>query len=76
MLVSESSVEIQNNIKPVYLTLPGWKSSTVGINKWDNLPLNAKKYIKKIEEQTNCKVTVISTSPEREDTILLDKPFK
>jgi len=70
------NTEIQNKIKPIYLTLSGWKSSTVGINKWENLPLNAKKYIKKIEELTNCKVTVISTSPEREDTILLEKPFK
>ena len=70
------NTEIQKNIKPIYLSLPGWKSSTVGINKWDNLPLNAKNYIKKIEELTNCKVTVISTSPEREDTILLEKPFK
>ena len=70
------NTEVQKNIKPIYLSLPGWKSSTVGISKWDNLPLNAKNYIKKIEEQTNCKVTVISTSPEREDTILLDKPFK
>ena len=68
--------EVQKHIKPIYLSLPGWVSSTVGINKWDNLPLNAKNYIQKIEEQTNCKVAVISTSPEREHTILLDKPFK
>tara|TARA_Y100000590_G_scaffold84843_1_gene94781 strand:- start:5937 stop:7220 length:1284 start_codon:yes stop_codon:yes gene_type:complete len=69
------SEEMQNNIKPIYITMPGWKKSTQGIKNFNDLPLNAKKYINKIEELINCKVTIISTSPEREDTILLENPF-
>ena len=66
---------MQNSIIPIYLTLPGWKSTTVGINTWNKLPLNAKKYLKMIEKLTNCKISLISTSPERKDTILLKNSF-
>ncbi|MBI29544.1 MAG: adenylosuccinate synthase [Pelagibacteraceae bacterium] len=65
----------QSLIKPIYISLPGWKSSTVGIKRWDKLPAKAKKYLKTIEKLTNCKITVISTSPERNGTILLESPF-
>jgi len=65
----------QSKIEPVYINMPGWKESTVGIKDWDKLPLNAKKYIKKIGELIDCKISVISNSPEREDTILLENIF-
>ena len=70
------SEEMQNNIKPIYITMPGWKKSTQGIKNFNDLPLNAKKYINKIEELIDCKVTIISTSPERKDTILIVDPFR
>ncbi len=71
-----AAVEDQIKIKPIYKTFPGWKSSTKGIKKIDKLPDNAKKYIYAIEEFIGAKVSSISTSPEREDTILLENPFE
>ena len=66
---------IQLKIKPIYQTLPGWKTSTNGIKNIDELPENAKKYIYAIEDFIGSKVSSISTSPEREDTILIENPF-
>lgn len=57
------------NVKPIYEELDGW-DSVVGIKEFDKLPVNAKKYIEKIEEITSVKVGIISTSPERADTII------
>ncbi len=71
-----AAVEDQIKIKPIYKTFPGWKSSTKGIKKIEKLPDNAKKYIYAIEEFVGAKVSSISTSPEREDTILLENPFE
>ena len=65
----------QNLIQPEYLSMEGWQNNTFGINKWDDLPLNAKKYLKKIEELVNCKISIVSTSPERNDTIMIESPF-
>jgi len=65
----------QENLKPVYKILPGWKKSTVGIKAWKKLPLNAKKYINLIEKIVDCRISVISNSPERRDTILRNKFF-
>jgi len=59
-----------DNIKPVYEQLDGW-DSVVGCKEFDKLPINAKKYITRIEQLTKTKVGIISTSPEREDTIIL-----
>ncbi len=70
-----SSTEDQKNIKPIYQTFPGWKSSTKGIKNIDSLPENAKKYIFAIEDFVGAKVLSISTSPERKDTILIKNPF-
>ncbi len=70
-----AAVEDQLNVKPVYKTLKGWKSKTQGIKKFDDLPNNAKIYVKAIEEFIETKISSISTSPEREDTILLIDPF-
>ena len=71
-----AAAEDQLKVKPVYKTFKGWKSSTKGIKKIDKLPDNAKKYIYAIEEFIGAKVSSISTSPEREDTILLENPFE
>ena len=70
-----ASVEDQLNVKPVYKKFEGWKSKTQGIKKFEDLPNNAKTYIKAIEEFVETKISSISTSPEREDTILLIDPF-
>ena len=67
--------EDQFNIKPVYKTFPGWKSSTQGIRNIKDLPDRAKNYIYAIEDFIGAKISSISTSPEREDTILIEDPF-
>ena len=66
----------QLKIKPIYKIFPGWKTSTKGIRDLKDLPDNAKRYIHAIEDFVNVKISSISTSPEREDTILLEDPFK
>ena len=63
-------------IKPIYETLKGWQKSTQKCKSFSDLPLNAKKYIKRIEKLIECPVSLISTSPERNDTILVADPFK
>ncbi len=65
----------QLNIKPVYKSFNGWKSSTKGIKKFDDLPDNAKLYVTELEKFLETKVSSISTSPERNDTILIEDPF-
>lgn len=61
--------------KPVYEELPGWNSSTVGIRKFSDLPDNARRYIKRLEEVTETPVAMISTGPDREETIIIEHPF-
>lgn len=61
--------------KPVYETIEGWKESTAGARSWGELPAQAIKYIRRIEELIECPITLVSTSPEREDTILVKDPF-
>ena len=68
--------EDQFNIKPIYKTFPGWKTKTQGIRNIQDLPENAKKYIYALEDFIGAKISSISTSPERDDTILIDDPFK
>ena len=70
-----ASVEDQLKIKPIYKTFKGWESSTKGIKNMDTLPENAKKYVYAIEDFIGAKISSISTSPERDDTILLENPF-
>jgi adenylosuccinate synthase len=65
----------QAGVEPVYETLPGWHESTAGARSWADLPAAAIKYIKRIEELIRCPVTLVSTSPERDDTILVRDPF-
>jgi adenylosuccinate synthase len=61
--------------KPVYEELPGWQESTVGIKNLDELPDNAKKYLNRIEEITNTPIDIVSTGPDRAETIVLRHPF-
>jgi len=68
--------EDQFNVKPVYRTFKGWNKSTKGIRNIEDLPENAKKYVFALEDFIGAKVSSISTSPEREDTILIEDPFK
>jgi len=70
-----ASVEDQLKIKPIYRTFSGWKSQTNGIKNIESLPENAKKYIFAIEDFIGAKISSISTSPERKDTILVENPF-
>jgi adenylosuccinate synthase len=67
--------EDQFNIKPIYKSFPGWKSKTQGIRNFKDLPDNAKKYIHALEDFIGAKISSISTSPERDDTILVEDPF-
>jgi len=70
-----SSHEEQLKVKPIYEKFEGWLSSTKGIRNIETLPEKAKKYIYAIEDFIGAKVCSISTSPEREDTILIENPF-
>ena len=71
-----AAVEDQLKIKPIYKIFPGWKTPTNGIKNIEGLPDNAKKYIYAVEDFISAKISSISTSPEREDTILLENPFE
>jgi len=66
----------QLKVKPVYKTYEGWKSSTEGIKNFNDLPKNAKIYINDLEKIIETKISSISTSPERNDTILVEDPFQ
>jgi adenylosuccinate synthase len=71
-----AAVEDQLKIKPIYKSFTGWKSSTKGIKNINDLPEKAKKYIFAIEDFIEAKISSISTSPERDDTILVENPFE
>ena len=68
--------EDQFKIKPIYESFPGWKSSTQGIRNMKDLPEKAKNYVYALEDLIGAKISSISTSPERDDTILIEDPFK
>ena len=65
----------QARVEPVYETLEGWRDSTAGARSWAELPATAVKYIRRIEELIDAPVALLSTSPERDDTILVRDPF-
>ena len=69
------AAEEQARCTPVYEELPGWSESTEGARSWADLPANAIKYVRRVEELIDCPVALLSTSPEREDTILVTDPF-
>jgi adenylosuccinate synthase len=70
-----ASMTAQAAVKPIYETLEGWSQSTFGACSWGKLPANAIKYVRRIEELVETPVALLSTSPEREDTILVQDPF-
>jgi adenylosuccinate synthase len=71
-----ASMKAQAAAKPIYETLEGWSDSTRGARSWKDLPANAVKYVRRIEELIEAPVALLSTSPEREDTILMRDPFQ
>ncbi len=66
----------QARVQPIYETFKGWTQSTRGARSWTQLPAEAVKYVKTIEELIECPITLLSTSPERDDTILVRDPFQ
>lgn len=66
----------QGRVKPIYETMEGWSESTQGARSWADLPATAIKYIRRIEELIDAPVAMLSTSPERDDTILVHDPFE
>jgi adenylosuccinate synthase len=66
----------QARIKPVYETIEGWKEPTANARSWADLPAQAIKYVRRVEELVGCPIALLSTSPEREDTILVQNPFE
>jgi adenylosuccinate synthase len=67
--------EAQKSVEPIYETIEGWSESTAGARSWAQLPAQAIKYVKYLEELVECPVAMLSTSPERDDTILMRDPF-
>lgn len=70
-----AAAHIQAGIKPIYEEMEGWSESTHGKQSWAELPAQAIKYVRRIEELIECQVALLSTSPKREDTILVKDPF-
>jgi adenylosuccinate synthase len=70
-----TAADQQLRCTPIYEEMPGWSESTEGARSWADLPANAIKYVRRIEELIGCPVAMLSTSPEREDTILVTDPF-
>ena len=66
----------QANLEPIYENVEGWRESTAGARSWAQLPAQAIKYVRRIEELVGCPVALLSTSPKREDTILVHNPFE
>ena len=66
----------QARIKPIYETVEGWKEPTANARSWADLPAQAIKYVRLVEELVGCPIALLSTSPEREDTILVQNPFE
>jgi adenylosuccinate synthase len=70
-----AAMAAQAAAKPVYETVEGWSGSTRGARSWAELPAQAIKYVRRIEELVEAPVTLLSTSPERDDTITVSDPF-
>ncbi len=71
-----ANTELQARVKPIFETVEGWQDSTEGARSWAELPATAIKYIRRIEELIGAPVSLLSTSPERDDTILVHDPFQ
>ncbi|MFD1342834.1 adenylosuccinate synthase [Litorisediminicola beolgyonensis] len=70
-----TAADAQARCRPIYEEMPGWSASTEGARSWADLPAEAIKYVRRVEELIECPVAMLSTSPEREDTILVTDPF-
>jgi adenylosuccinate synthase len=70
-----AALNAQEQVVPIYEDFEGWSQSTKGARSWNDLPAQAVKYVRRVEELIECPVTLLSTSPEREDTILMKDPF-
>ena len=70
-----ASATAQAEVEPIYEDFEGWSQSTYGARRWADLPAQAVKYVRRVEELIECPVTLLSTSPERDDTILMKDPF-
>jgi len=73
--VPPSGAEAIAACEPVYEDVPGWKESTVGVRRLEDLPPNARAYLRRIEEVTGAPVDIISTGPDRNETMVLRHPF-
>ena len=71
-----AGASLQAKVEPIYESLDGWNGSTRGARSWADLPAEAVKYVRRVEEAIGCPVSMVSTSPEREDVILMRDPFK
>jgi len=71
-----SMMDRQTQVEPIYESLPGWSETSYGARSWADLPANAVRYVRYIEELIGAPVTLLSTSPERDDTILMRDPFE
>ena len=71
-----TGLNAQKRVEPIWETFEGWSQSTAGARRWRDLPAQAVKYVRHIEELIECPVTLLSTSPERDDTILMKDPFE
>ncbi|MBE7204009.1 MAG: adenylosuccinate synthetase, partial [Parafilimonas terrae] len=71
-----ASQAAQARVEPVYEVIPGWSETTAGARSWADLPAQAIKYVRRIEELIGAPVALLSTSPERDDTILMHNPFE
>jgi len=64
-----------SKIEPIYEELPGWKTSTYGVTRYDALPEAARRYLERVRQVTETEIAIISTGPDREHTIVLHNPF-
>jgi adenylosuccinate synthase len=74
-LMSPGSASTLDECEPVYIDLPGWKQPTTGVRRYDDLPAQARAYLKRIEELVETPIDIISTGPDRNETIVLKHPF-
>ncbi len=66
----------QARVKPLWESFEGWRDTTAGARSWNDLPAQAVKYVRHVEELIDCPVALLSTSPERDDTVLMKDPFE
>ena len=71
-----SELAVLEKGKPQYITMPGWKQTTVGVTKYDKLPKKARAYVEKMCRLCGVKPAIISTGARRDETIMLEQPFK